>query len=58
MESQVTNLYRRAVLQPRSSCVSEWLVVIGGVLKKQRKAIVVSWSVVMLSSRGGVVDHG
>lgn len=26
MESQVTNLYRRAVLQPRSSCVREWLV--------------------------------
>lgn len=29
MESQVTNLYRRAALQPRSSCVGEWLVVMG-----------------------------
>lgn len=58
MESQVTNLYRRAVLQPRSSCLGEWLGVIGGALKKKRKAIVVSWSVVMLSSRDGILDHG
>lgn len=27
MESQVTHLCRRAVLQPRSSCGGEWLVV-------------------------------